>query len=171
MNKIVDSIGSVTGAATVAEAWRDFPGVAGKTYMDVAARGLMPRPTRDALAAHLDEFAAGAVDKNGYFDMIERVRGSFARSINAAADEIAFTKNVTEGLNIVAASLDWKSGDNLVLCPEIEHPANLYPWLNLQRLGVEVRMVAARDGLRVQLTHQVESEAGTETNGTTLSDT
>jgi cysteine desulfurase/selenocysteine lyase len=147
MNKIVESIGNVTGAAAVAEAWRDFPGVAGKTYMDVAARGLMPRSTRDALAAHLDEFAAGGVEKNGYFDMIERVRGRFARSINAGEDEIAFTKNVTEGLNIVAASLDWRPGDNLVLCPEIEHPANFYPWLNLQRLGVEMRMVAARDGL------------------------
>ena len=147
MNKIVDSIGSVTGTADVAEAWRDFPGVEGKTYMDVAARGLMPRSTRDALAAHLDEFAAGDVDKPGYFDMIERVRGSFARSINAAPEEIAFTKNITEGLNIVAASLAWKSGDNLVLCPEIEHPANFYPWLNLQRLGVELRMVAARGGI------------------------
>lgn len=147
MDKIVDSIGNVTGAADVAEAWRDFPGVEGKTYMDVAARGLMPHSTRAALAAHLDEFAAGDVDKPGYFDMIERVRGSFARSINAGADEIAFTKNITEGLNIVAASLAWKSGDNLVLCPEIEHPANFYPWLNLQRLGVELRMVAARGGM------------------------
>jgi len=147
MSQIADSIGNVTGAATVADAWRDFPGVEGKTYMDVAARGLMPRATRDALAAHLDEFAAGEVDKHGYFDMVERVRGRFARSINAAADEIAFTKNITEGLNIVAASLDWKPGDNLVLCPEIEHPANVYPWLNLQRLGVELRMVAARGGM------------------------
>ena len=147
MSKIVDPIGNVTGTAAVADAWRDFPGVDGKTYMDVAARGLMPRSTRDALAVHLDKFAAGDVDKHGYFDMIERVRGRFARSINASADEIAFTKNVTEGLNIVAASLAWKSGDNLVLCPEIEHPANFYPWLNLQRLGVELRMVAARGGM------------------------
>src|SRR3989304_4867737 len=102
--------------------------------------------TRAALAAPLDEFASGEVDKHGYFDMIERVRGRFAQSINAVPDEIAFTKNVTEGLNIVAASLDWKPGDNLVLCPEIEHPANFYPWLNLQRLGVELRMVTARGG-------------------------
>ncbi len=147
MTKIVDSNGNVSGAADVTEAWRDFPGIEGKTYLDVAARGLMPRATRAALAAHLDEFAAGDVDKHGYFEMIERVRGKFAQSINAAADEIAFTKNITEGLNIVAASLDWKPGDNLVLCPEIEHPANFYPWLNLQRLGVELRMVAARDGV------------------------
>ncbi len=143
MNKIVDS---PTGIAPVTEAWGDFPGVAGQTYMNVAARGLLPRSTRDALAAHLDEFAAGRVDKDGYFAMVERVRGQFAQSINAAADEIAFTKNITEGLNIVAASLDWKAGDNLVMCPEFEHPANFYPWLNLQRRGVEVRMVESRDG-------------------------
>jgi len=52
--------------------------------------------TRAALAAHLDEFAAGEVDKAGYFAMIERVRGRFARSINAGPDEIAFTKNITK---------------------------------------------------------------------------
>src|SRR5258706_6743891 len=130
----------------LSEAWRDFPGVEDKTYMNVAARGIMPRATRDALLAHVESFAAGNVDKTGYFDMVERVRGRFARSINASADEIAFIKNITEGINVVAAAIDWKAGDNVVLCPEIEHPANVYPWLNLQRLGVELRMVNPRDG-------------------------
>src|SRR5260221_5471753 len=116
MNQRAESIGGVPAAVT--EAWRDFPGTEGQTYLNVAARGIMPRVTRDALSAHIDEFAAGKVDKNGYFDMAERVRGRFAQSIHASADEIAFTKNITEGLNIVAASLDWKPGDNVVLCPE-----------------------------------------------------
>ena len=132
--------------AALQQAWRDFPGVEDKTYMNVAARGIMPRVTRDALLAHVAGFAAGDVDKNGYFQMVERVRERFARSINACADEIAFIKNITEGINVIAAAIDWKPGDNLVLCPEIEHPANVYPWLNLQRLGVELRMVNPRGG-------------------------
>jgi cysteine desulfurase/selenocysteine lyase len=115
--------------------------------MDVAARGLLPKAARDALVDHLDERLNAEVDKNGYFEMMERVRGRFAALINAATpDEIAFTKNVTEGIAAIAASIDWQSGDNVVICPEIEHPANVYAWLNLQRRGVEIRMVAPRAG-------------------------
>lgn len=130
----------------LAQAHREFPATERWTYMDVAARGLLPRSAREQLDAHLDERMWAEVDKNGYFDLIERVRGRFARHINAAADEIALTKNVTEGIAAIAASIDWRAGDNVVICPEIEHPANVYAWLNLQRRGVELRMVAPRAG-------------------------
>lgn len=131
----------------VSQAYKDFPATERWTYMDVAARGLVPRIARDALVSHLDERLMAEVDKNGYFDMIERVRGRFAKHINAASpEEIAFTKNVTEGVAAIAASIDWQSGDNVIICPEIEHPANVYAWLNLQRRGVEIRMVTARAG-------------------------
>jgi len=131
----------------IEEAHRDFPATERYTYMDVSARGLLPRVARDALAVHIDERMMGEADKHAYFDMIERVRSRFARHINAASsDEIAFTKNITEGLNAVAASIDWRGGDNVVVCPELEHPANVYPWLNQQRRGVGLRMVAPRDG-------------------------
>ena len=130
----------------IAQAYRDFPATERWTYMDVSARGLVPRFARDALVDHLDERMYAELDKHGYFDLMERVRGRFAQHLNAAADEIAFTKNVTEGIAAIAASIDWRSGDNLVLCPEIEHPANVYAWLNLQRRGVELRMVPPRAG-------------------------
>lgn len=131
----------------VSQAYKDFPATERWTYMDVAARGLLPKAARDALVDHLDERLNAEVDKNGYFEMMERVRGRFAALINAATpDEIAFTKNVTEGIAAIAASIDWQSGDNVVICPEIEHPANVYAWLNLQRRGVEIRMVAPRAG-------------------------
>ena len=130
----------------IALAYRDFPATEKWTYMDVAARGLMPRATRDALVEHLDERLLADLDKHAYFEMIERVRGRIAQHLHASADEIAFTKNVTEGIAAIAASIDWRAGDNVVLCPEVEHPANVYAWLNLQRQGVEIRMVAPRGG-------------------------
>lgn len=132
----------------IAQAHKDFPATERWTYMDVAARGLVPQAARDALVEHIDERLLAEVDKNSYFDLIERVRGRFARHINAASpEEVTFTKNITEGLAAVAASIDWKPGDNLVICPEIEHPANVYAWLNLQRHGVELRMVTPRAGM------------------------
>src|SRR5690606_38017435 len=74
--------------------------------------------------------------------------GRYAALINASADEIAFTKNVSEGLNIVAHAFPWKPGDNIVVCTELEHPANVYPWLSVRsRYGVEIKAVAPVAGV------------------------
>jgi selenocysteine lyase/cysteine desulfurase len=134
-------------AALFEAARKEFPGTYDKVYTNTAARGLPSRQTRAALDAYLDQLVDGRVDKQANFDAIERVRSKFARLINAQPDEIAYTKNVSEGLNIIAGSLPWKAGDNVVLCRDVEHPNNIYPWLNLQRrFGVEVRSAPDRDG-------------------------
>ena len=89
---------------------------------------------------------------------MEIVRARFAKLINAEPGEVAFVKNTSEGLSIVANGIDWKEGDNVVI-PDIEFPANVYPWMNLKRRGVEVRFVKAVRG-RVpfeQITAQVNS--------------
>jgi selenocysteine lyase/cysteine desulfurase len=140
MNKVDDGV-------ALAEARSHFPALERWTYMDVSARGVLSREVRAALDAHLDDrMLNGAADKAHFFALIERARERFAQLIGAEPDEIAYTKNISEGLNMVATALDWHRGDNVVLCPELEHPNNVYAWLNLRRYGVEVRMVPARDG-------------------------
>lgn len=123
----------------------DFPALKQWTYMDVAARGVLSRTVRAALDAQIDDRMMNGGDKDRMFALIERARGRFAQLINAEADEVTFTKNISEGLNMVATGIPWKAGDNVVVCPELEHPNNVYAWLNLQRLGVEVRVVKPRD--------------------------
>ncbi len=123
----------------------DFPALKKWTYMDVAARGVLSNTTRAALDAQIDDRMMNGGDKDRMFALIERTRGRFAQLINADADEVTYTKNISEGLNMVATGIPWKAGDNVVVCPELEHPNNVYVWLNLQRLGVEVRMVKPRD--------------------------
>ena len=81
------------------------------------------------------------------FGTVESVRSGFAQMINASMDEIAITKNVSEGLNAIVAALNLKAGDNVVLCPDLEHPNNVYPWLHLrERLGIEIRTVSGDGG-------------------------
>ena len=124
-----------------------FPGTQGRTYLSTCTRGLLPVPAREALDAHLDGLANGTTDKDALFSCIDRTRASFARMIRCDTDEVAFTKNVSEGLNIIAASIDWQQGDNVVVCLDVEHPNNVYPWLNLrERMGVDVRSVPQREG-------------------------
>jgi cysteine desulfurase/selenocysteine lyase len=133
-------------ADRLTDAHRQYPVTEQVTYVDVAARGLLSRDVRAAIDAHLDGRMLHGVDKAQYFDLVEQTRSRFATLINAQADEVALTKNVSEGLNIVAAGLDWRAGDNVVVCPELEHPNNVYCWLNLRQHGVEVRMVRPHDG-------------------------
>ncbi len=124
-----------------------FPGADKWTYMNVAVRSLLSTRVREAVDAYVDAHQYGSWDKQAELAMIERTRDSFAKLINADADEIAFTKNASEGLSAIAASLPWEKGDNVVLCPELEHPNNVYPWLNLnRRLGVEVRTAEPEQG-------------------------
>jgi len=124
-----------------------FPATSNWTYMNVAVRGLLSTRVREAVDAYIDSHQFGSWEKQAEFQMIERTRESFAGLINAHPDEIAFTKNASEGLSTIAASLPWQKEDNVVYCPDLEHPNNVYPWLNLQkRLGVEIRAVEPVEG-------------------------
>jgi cysteine desulfurase/selenocysteine lyase len=130
----------------IATARAQFPALERWTYVDVAGRGVISREARAALEAHLDERMLNGGDKAKFFELVETTRGRFAQLIHAAPHEIALTKNISEGLNMVATAFDWKRGDNVILCPELEHPNNVYPWLNMQRYGLEVRTVRPREG-------------------------
>jgi len=124
----------------------DFPALEHSTYLDVAARGILSRSVRRAIDWQLDDATRHGGRKQLWMERLEATRTRFARLIHADADEIAFTKNVSEGLNIIAAGLPWQSGDNVVVAAEAEHPNNVYAWLNLRRRGVVVRLVPTRDG-------------------------
>jgi selenocysteine lyase/cysteine desulfurase len=111
--------------------------------------GVAPISTRaeEALMRYSTEATRyGAVNYFGVYDAeIERVRVRAAELIGAKQDEIAFVKNTTEGLGIVATGLDWKRGDRIVTC-DLEYPSNVYPWWNVERHGVETVMLEGTNG-------------------------
>jgi len=124
-----------------------FPGTSEKIYLDIAAKGLVPTTVRDTVRDYMDDQVAGTVDKDLLRRQVDETRATLAGLIGAEADEVAITKNVSEGLNLFVASLPWEEGDNVVVCPELEHPNNIYLWYNLRRrYGVEVRSVPPEDG-------------------------
>lgn len=127
---------------------RRFPGTAKSTYMNTAARGLMMRESRAAVDAMLDARLYDGGDKPAMFDAVEGARARFAQLINAGSHDVAITKNVSEGLNAVIAAMDWRAGDNVVLCLDLEHPNNIYPWRQVaRRFGVELRAIASVEGV------------------------
>ena len=124
----------------------EFPVTENRIFFDHAKVSPLPNRVREAVNAFVEDTSSfGTANYTDWMARVESVRESFARLIHADASEVAFVKNTSEGISIVANGLDWKSGDNVVI-PDIEFPANVYPWWNLKRLGVETRFVHAVHG-------------------------
>jgi cysteine desulfurase/selenocysteine lyase len=75
----------------------------------------------------------------------EEVRAACARLVAAEPHQVAFVKNTSEALSLVAEGFDWRPGD-VVIVADQEFPSNVYPWWGLRRRGVETRMLSASDG-------------------------
>lgn len=81
------------------------------------------------------------------FGTLARGRELIARLIGADSTEIALSTNTTFGINLAAFALPLATGD-VVLTPDLEFPANVYPWMQLaERRGVEYRRIACDDGV------------------------
>jgi cysteine desulfurase / selenocysteine lyase len=129
---------------------REFPVVENYIYLDHAGVAPISLRVRSAVEVFLRESSeGGAFHYPAWAHRVNEVRTNCARLIHAGDDEIAFVKNTSHGLSLVAEGLDWKAGEN-ILFYEREFPSNIYPWQNLIRKGVEARPVPFRQG-RVQI--------------------
>src|SRR6185312_7104461 len=123
-----------------------FPGCTEQLYLDTAGRNLISKPVRAAIDQYLDGRMLGG-DKKAMFASVERARAGFAKIIGATPAEVAITKNISDGINMIAHGIDWREGDNVVVCGDVEHPNNIYPWIHAAQLyGAEVRNVHSREG-------------------------
>jgi cysteine desulfurase/selenocysteine lyase len=130
-----------------ADVRRDIPLLGDVIYLDAASTTPTPRPVIEAISDYFYNYNANT--GRGAYRMavkatqrLDEARNKIARFVKADPNEIIFTKNTTEAINLVANSLEFERGDNIVV-PNIEHHSNLVPWLNLQEKGVELRMVKA----------------------------
>lgn len=88
-------------------------------------------------------------------DLYEAARDTVARFLNAAREEIIFTRGATEGVNLVARTwgeANLKKGDIVVLS-QAEHHANLVPWLQLkEKIGIRLSYIPLRPNGELDLT-------------------
>ncbi|HYL80142.1 MAG TPA: aminotransferase class V-fold PLP-dependent enzyme [Candidatus Acidoferrum sp.] len=136
-------------AKSVDEVRGDMPCLKDLVYLDSASVVPAPLPVIKAMEAYLysHPFNYGVGVWKRSVEAAERVneaRRIAAQAVGAAADaEIAFTKNTTEAINLVAQGLDWKPGDEIILT-ELEHQSNTIPWMRAaQEHGGKVRFVPA----------------------------
>lgn len=117
----------------------------GTVYLDHASIGPIPIPTRTAVDLYLQRRSESDINVfQSFLKIHAQAKHRIGTLINAKADRIAFCDNTSHGLNILAAGFPWKPGDR-VLLTDAEFPANVYPFLNQQRNGVEIDFVRFRD--------------------------
>jgi cysteine desulfurase/selenocysteine lyase len=123
-------------------------------YLDSASSSQKPRAVLDAMA-RFQETSYANVHRGVYTiaaeatEAYEAARRAVARFVNAPSERsVVFAKNVTEAINLVAytwARANLGEGDS-VLVTEMEHHANLVPWLMLaEERGVELRFLPVAD--------------------------
>jgi len=127
-------------------------------YLDSGATSQRPIQVLDAEREFLTTFN-GAVHRGAHqlmeesTDAYEQGRADIAAFVGADTDELVFTKNATESLNLVSYVL----GDNrferavgpgdVIVATELEHHANLIPWQELaRRTGATLRWYGVTDG-------------------------
>ncbi len=125
-----------------------FPHIGqGKIYLNHAATAPLSTRVIDAMTAHLQERSSGSIDS--YWSDLpkkEECRAYVQKLVNAESpDRIAFAANTSDAINVVAAGTPWKPGDR-VLLNDMEFPANVYPYLHLRRLGVEIDHIRCASG-------------------------
>jgi cysteine desulfurase/selenocysteine lyase len=132
------------------------------TYLDSGASSLQPNAVIDAMSRYY-ELRHANVHRGVYqtaneaTEAYEGSRAAVAAFLNApgGADEVVFTKNTTESINLIARS--WGAAHlgegDVVLVSEMEHHANIVPWFQLRETtGVEVRFIPVGEDYRLDLT-------------------
>jgi len=116
-------------------------------YLDAASTTPTPEPVVRAMCDYYHHFNAN-VGRGAYKTAVkatrkfENTRENIAKFINAANNEVIFTKNTTEAINIVANGMDFKKEDSVIVS-NIEHHSNFLPWLNLKKKGINLKVIKA----------------------------
>lgn len=116
-------------------------------YFNHASTGPVSNLVANRLSDLLKEKSESKIDDySSFLKVVDETKKLIADLLNCDADRTAFVDNTSNGLNILAQSIDWKKGDRILL-NDIEFPANVYPFLNLKRSEVEVDFVKSENGI------------------------
>lgn len=118
----------------------------GKIYFNHASIGPLASPIVQKLNDYLFERSVSPIKNfNTFVRASIGAKELLGKLINANPKRIAWVDNVSNGLNVLAQGLEWKSGDRIIL-NDLEFPSNVYPFQNLKSYGVEIDFVKSRDG-------------------------
>lgn len=116
-------------------------------YLDNAATTPTPEPVVEAMLDFYHNYSANVgrgVHRNvrKATEAFESTRKKVAETIGSKPEEIIYTKNTTEGLNLLARGIEWERGDKIINTV-LDHHSNFVPWQRLEEAGVELEVIGA----------------------------
>jgi selenocysteine lyase/cysteine desulfurase len=135
------------GAIFPASVRADFPSASLDTYMNAAAMhplgSFAARAIEQGIAYRLHGAGPGRVDFGA--DKQQELKKRYGQLVGATANEIAYTASTSDGENIVVMGMDLaKRGGNIVI-DELHFTTSLYMYKELEKKGVELRIVKHRN--------------------------
>jgi selenocysteine lyase/cysteine desulfurase len=123
-----------------------FPIVNNTLYFDAASLTPYCTPVINVVDRFIKErrdYASSHFEK--WKNELESCRVLAAGLLGASSDEIALTKNTSEGVNLTAQLIDWSKGDEVLVC-DCDFPTNILPFSNLKEKGVRVKFIECSGG-------------------------
>lgn len=118
----------------------------GKIYFNHASIGPLSKLVVSNLNEYIYTRSAGSIKNfDTFISADNNGREKLGRLLNCEPNRVTWVDNVSNGMNLLANSLEWQNGDEIIL-NDMEFPANVYPFLNLQAKGVVVKIVKSREG-------------------------
>lgn len=132
-----------------------FPALEHYTYLNSASVSPIPTTAVEAINKQLlDVSTHGSLHYTDWVATKDRCRNLIAEMLHVRPEQIAFTRNTSDGFATIANGIDWKTGDNIVSFAQ-EFPSNFYPWRRVRDgHGVELRLCPEREG-RIDLTELI----------------
>jgi len=115
-----------------------FPVARKRIFLAHAGVTALPQCAAVAMTDYVSSSSEDQQEFGGVLKEIASTRRDAAALIGAEAEEIALLGPTSLGLSLFANGIDWRRGDEVVVYGD-DYPANVYPWLNLQRLGVVIK--------------------------------
>ena len=126
--------------ASEAERLTEFPVARDSIFLAHAGVTILPKRVARTMQDYLSEACNRMQEFPEAWKATHETRAIAAEMIGARASEISLLGPTSLGLSLVANGLPWQPGDEVV-CYQDDYPANVYPWTDLARLGVIVRLL------------------------------
>jgi selenocysteine lyase/cysteine desulfurase len=108
-----------------------FPLTTERIYLNTGGLGASPYAVIDAVKEKMDELER--ISETGHSEELwKQIKSDAASLLGCEPEELAFTRNTTEGINIVANGLPLREGDEVIMTTH-EHVGNAVTWLALQK--------------------------------------
>jgi selenocysteine lyase/cysteine desulfurase len=118
----------------------EFPIARNSIFLAHAGVTILPKRVTQTMQDYLQEACLRMQEYPEAWRATNESRAVAAKMIGAKASEISLLGPTSLGLSLVANGLDWQPGDEVV-CYQDDYPANVYPWTDLARHGVVVRLL------------------------------